>query len=177
MKKWFNKLLNNCLRFLIRIKDAFVLSLDRIAYSIFGNLFPLFLGPLILVFIKEEFHISELLSPQNLIIYSATFSVSSLYIWRNNGEIKKNDSFGILFYIIIIIIITIMFAVSYLETKNNTDLFELLSKILFGFTVFLYGIQEIKKSYIILLDSNNKAIKEQKSQYKSLEDKFNNLPD
>lgn len=89
MKKWFNKLLNNCLRFLIRIKDAFVLSLDRIAYSIFGNLFPLFLGSLILVFIKEEFHISELLSPQNLIIYSATFSVSSLYIWRNNGEIKK----------------------------------------------------------------------------------------
>lgn len=70
-----------------------------------------------------------------------------------------------------------MFAVSYLETKNNTDLFELLSKILFGFTVFLYGIQEIKKSYIILLGSNNKAIKEQKSQYKSLEDKFNNLPD
>lgn len=160
--------------YITRIKifiKSFNQARSRILYSIFGNLFPIILGPFVLFFIKENFCYSELLTSQNLIIYSATFAISSMFIWKSYSSNKK-DLDGMLFYIILILIITSLFAVSYVDYFHK-EIFNIVTKSVFVFTIFLYTYQEIYTVYII---NKNPDIKdERKRDIKDLENDFDKL--
>ena len=164
LQKLFKLLITRVKIFFIAFRQA----RTRILYSIFGNLFPLLLGPIILFFIKEDFKYSELLASQNLIIYSATFAISSMFIWKKNTT-DKNDFEGMLGYIILILVITILFAVSYTNYFHK-NIFDYVTIGVFIFSILLYTYQEIRTGYLINQNGNMKD--ERKKDYQNLSDDF-----
>lgn len=150
------------------VLKAFLQAKTKILYSVFGNLFPIILGPIVLFFIKEDFNFHELLVSQNLIIYSATFAISSMFIWKKNSS-DKNDFEGMLGYIILILIITLLFAISYTKYFHK-DIFDYTTKGIFIFSILLYSFQEIRTGYLINQNGNIKD--ERLKDYKNLDDEF-----
>jgi hypothetical protein len=144
--KYFKVLCNFAALRLQLLHAAFNQSRSKILYSIFGNLFPLILGPVILYFIKEDFKYSDLLAAQNLIIYSATFAISSMFIWKKNTS--GNSYEMLLVYIFLILIITVFFAVSYINYTHK-EIFNILTIVVFVFSILLYAGQEIYSGYLI----------------------------
>lgn len=153
-------------------KDSIKTSLPKIFYSVIGNLFPILFGSILLFFLKPDFNINELLTGQNLLIFSATFTVSSLYLWKKNSE-KNQGHFMLLVYFLLGSVISIFFAISYLPLMANKDWFESIVWKVFFFAVLLYCFFEIYENYLAL--SNQNIQKTRKHDQENLLDEFDKL--
>jgi len=172
LKKYYN-IITSMLKVVLKgkIVEAIKLSGSKIFFSILGNLFPIYTGALFLTFLKEDFKLSELTSGQNLIIFSATFIISSFYLWKKNS--KENDGFlGMIIHILLILFITILFTVSYLEDYHNKDLFNSLTIYVFITSIIVYVFYEIRNTFKSLVGNNEK---ERKKDFKDLDKKFDEL--
>ena len=81
MKEYFNT-------FKIIWKDIF--------FKIAGNLFPFYIGALILLLLEKD--ISRVIDNQSFILYSSTFLFSTLYLWYKTIDKKKNEILILLYF-------------------------------------------------------------------------------
>lgn len=153
---------------------AFVQSIGRLTYSILANFFPLYAGAFFLFFYQDDFKLRELLTTQNLSIYSATFVVSSLYLWYQTTEKRRSYS-GLTMHLILLIAVVIVFILSYLSPVAKENLLYPATCLVFLCAILLYIYYEVCFVYIGLNVNGTAALKEEEK--KRLDDDFDKLTD
>jgi hypothetical protein len=153
MKEYFNT-------FKIIWKDIF--------FKIAGNLFPFYIGALILLLLEKD--ISRVIDNQSFILYSSTFLFSTLYLWYKTIDKKKNEILILLYFFIMGIIISLLY--SFVLVDSSKSKLTLLTIIIFSTSIFFYIYYECK---IFLISENTKFYDETKNNYNELSESFKNF--
>jgi hypothetical protein len=151
------------------IKDAW----KRIVFSLIGKVLPIYLGFGILFFFPKNILIEgvtypNLFKPVTLIVYSATFFISAIFLWFKN--LKRKDFILLLFFFIFYMTITALFVLSYIKDIQNKDYYQKLCEYTCLASICLYVYHEIKNSYYIVNtefeESRDEDLKKLKGKFK-----------
>lgn len=136
--------------------------LPDLFFKISGNLFPFYIGWVILKIFKPS-DVNAVFEPASFVLYASTFLFSSFYLWYKTG--KKGLIF-LLFLITLAVVISLLYAYSIINRDNNNFSFE--SYLIFWVSIFIYVIYECISEKV----SNNNFGENTKEQYNSLVDRF-----
>ena len=170
--KLYNRVINMSSNIRIpwsKIKEAVKISWVKIFFSAFGRFFPILIGGIYLNFSKENFDFYSMLNTNVLIIFSATFIISSFYLWKKSTE-NSSGVLGLIFHVLMILLITILFILSYSEKIHNEEKYDCLITWTFWVSILFYIFYEVffeyKRLYLKPEDESQKD-------YDALLKKFN----
>ncbi len=115
------------------IKILFKIFPDLL-FKVCGNLFPFYIGAFILLIFAPD-SISKIFDPQSFILYSSTFVFSAIYLWHKN---KSRGLLMLLFFILISVIISILYAFSYTNLMPPTFDYKTYSFAIFSISILFY---------------------------------------
>ena len=151
--------------------DIFIEIWADLLFKIAGNLFPLYIGAFILLLVDRSL-INKVFDPVSFILYSSTFLFSSMYLWYKTLDVKnKNGLIVFLFFLLFAIIISLMYAFTFIKRDNKFDL-NFWSYIVFTVCLFFYIIYEFI-SYFKVNKSNFRT--ESDNDYKSFKDSYRKI--
>jgi len=167
------------MEYLKKLSKPFSILLDilseiwtDILFKIAGTLFPFYIGAFILMLVDQK-SINKIFDPQSFILFSSTFLFSSIFLWHKTPNHKNGIGKIInLFFILLIIAISFLYALSFTAKLDNNFNFDYWSYMLFWITLLIYIYYECF-SYYKAKDSTFK--KEGKTQYDSFKDSFNKI--
>jgi uncharacterized membrane protein len=157
------------IKFWLRI---FLQIFPDILYKVLGNLFPLYIGALVLL-IVDKTSIPKIFDAQAFFIYSSTFLFSSMYLWFNNtngNNRNKTEVLFLLFFFLLGIILSILYAFTFVKTREEFD-FQTWAFILFAISVLTYIIFECHNYY---KTDNSDFAKSSREAFQLLREQFKN---
>ena len=164
--------LDNFLDFLEKLWNAIKNAGIKILFTLIGNFFPIYFGYGILFFLptkllNENSNFEELLKPVALIVYSATFFISAIFLWFKNLESKQY--FALIFFFIFYMSISGLFVLSYIKDIQNQSFYLELCKYICITSICIYIFQEIKNSFYEL---NNDFQNNRNNDFENLRNNF-----
>lgn len=138
-------------------------------FKIAGNLFPLYIGAVILLIVHPE-DVANVFNPQSLIVYSSTFLFSAMYLWYKT--INRDDNLGLislLVFIILVILVSLFYAFSVTKQMDMSFNFEMWSPVLFTLSLMIFVWYEGKHYYQVTKTSFGH---ETEQSYTGFEDRF-----
>jgi hypothetical protein len=141
---------NNFKDFLEKLWKAIKNGGIKILFTLIGNFFPIYFGYGILYFLpskilSEDANFDNLFKPVALIVYSATFFISAIFLWFKNLESKQYVTLIVFF--IFYMSISGLFVLSYIKDIKNQDFYLVVCKAICWLSIGIYVFQEIKNSY------------------------------
>jgi len=113
-------------------------SIDLI-FKVAGTMFPLYIGAFILLLVDRG-SMSNVIDPQSFVLYSSTFVFSSIYLWfknLNSGKSKRGLLF-LLGFILALIFISFLYAMSFTDKLEETFDFKFWSFAVFAFSIAIF---------------------------------------
>ena len=144
--------------------DIFWQILPDLLFKIAGNLFPLYMGWIVLKIFQPS-NVNAVFDPTSFILYASTFLFSTIYLWYKTN--KKGLLF-LLFLLVLAIIISLLYANSFINNKNE---FKYQSYFIFIITIIVYVIYECINEKKAM---NSNFRKSSNEEYSNLKDSFNN---
>ncbi|MDQ7057071.1 MAG: hypothetical protein Q9N62_00825 [Ghiorsea sp.] len=141
----------------------------ELIFKIAGNLFPLYIGAVILLIVHPE-DVANVFNPQSLIVYSSTFLFSAMYLWYKTIDRKDNHGLlSLLVFIILVILVSLFYAFSVTKQMDMSFNFEVFSPVLFILSLMIFVWYEAKHHQQVTKTSFSK---ETQQSYESLESRF-----
>lgn len=150
------------------IKDAYI----RIVFTLIGNFFPIYFGYGVLYFLpknilNDDANFENLFKPVALIVYTATFFISAIFLWFRN--LKSKQYITLIIFFIFYMSISGLFILSYIKNIENQSLYLMVCKNVCLLSISTYIYQEIKSSFY---EVNNDFQDKRKDDFNNLKKSF-----